>query len=477
MARLKSTAPDVAAAVLVAIAVLIVVGHVFPYFDYFYALIWGQDLIRGRAPDYAAPFAPAAHPLVNAVAAAAGALGRAGAVEVMRLSGPLALGALCVGLFRLGQALFGWPVGLLAAALTATREPMLVAAARGYLDVPSTALIVWAAVLEARRPRRGIPVLVLLVFAGLMRPEAWLLAAAYFLWVAPSRGWPDRLRLAAVTAAGPVLWLLSDLLVTGDPFLRFHILQVTVPETPLNYPSPTTRTGLLAVPDALATDFGNYLRPVPLALAVGGVVVGLVWARRRVLLPVAVAALNVTAFVILAVNGAVIEQRYLFPALAMSALLAAVLAVGWLSVPPAARRRVWSVAGICALAALLAFLVPDVRRLDDARSTLVARNEAESDLHRLIQRPAAARVIERSRLVNLPTPSPLPFLAFWTGKPPTGFSIDLANPATPSAFLAPRTAAATMWSGPSPSGPTPPPGYTRAVVNRSWILYEKLAPP
>jgi hypothetical protein len=36
------------------------------------------------------------------------------------------------------------------------------------------AFVVWAAVLEARRPRRGTAVLVLLGLAGLLRPEAWL---------------------------------------------------------------------------------------------------------------------------------------------------------------------------------------------------------------------------------------------------------------------------------------------------------------
>jgi hypothetical protein len=45
------------------------------------------------------------------------------------------------------------------------------------------ALVVWAAVLEARRPRRGWPVFVLLALAGLLRPEAWSLAGLYLLWM------------------------------------------------------------------------------------------------------------------------------------------------------------------------------------------------------------------------------------------------------------------------------------------------------
>ena len=55
-------------------------------------------------------------------------------------------------------------------------------AARGYVDIPYLALVIWAAALEAERPRRGTPVFVLLACAGLLRPEAWLLSGLYWLW-------------------------------------------------------------------------------------------------------------------------------------------------------------------------------------------------------------------------------------------------------------------------------------------------------
>ena len=106
----------------------------------------------------------------------------------------LGIGALVLGIFRLGQQLFSWQVGLLAALIVATRQPFLNYGIRGYVDLVAIALVVWAGVLEARRPRRGWPVLVLLGLAGLLRPEAWLYAGAYWLWLLPSRDWrgPDR---------------------------------------------------------------------------------------------------------------------------------------------------------------------------------------------------------------------------------------------------------------------------------------------
>ena len=45
------------------------------------------------------------------------------------------------------------------------------------------AIVVWAAVLEAARPRRGVPVLMLLALAGMLRPEAWVLSGLYWLWL------------------------------------------------------------------------------------------------------------------------------------------------------------------------------------------------------------------------------------------------------------------------------------------------------
>ena len=66
------------------------------------------------------------------------------------------------GIYRLGRVAFTPLVGAIAALLLLTRFDFAFLAARGYIDVPYMALVVWAAVLEATRPRRGWPVFVLL---------------------------------------------------------------------------------------------------------------------------------------------------------------------------------------------------------------------------------------------------------------------------------------------------------------------------
>ena len=59
----------------------------------------------------------------------------------------------------------------------------------------------WAAALEAERPRRGTVVFVLLACAGLMRPEAWLLSGLYWLWCIVPATWPQRVTLLASSPA------------------------------------------------------------------------------------------------------------------------------------------------------------------------------------------------------------------------------------------------------------------------------------
>ena len=89
---------------------------------------------------------------------------------------------------------------LLAAAIILTRQPVLVFGVRAYVDIPYLVLVLGALLVETRRPRAGLPVLVLLGLAGLLRPEAWLFAAAYVGWLAArprrARG-PRRARRAA----------------------------------------------------------------------------------------------------------------------------------------------------------------------------------------------------------------------------------------------------------------------------------------
>src|SRR4051794_8560071 len=348
MSRAKRALPTVLAAGLIALAIFAFFGHAFLNYDTFYALVWGDELRRGVGPQYEVPVAPTPHPLAIALGVPLSLLGDP-AEGVMLALVLLAVGFICVALYRLGSELFAWPVGVLAAAIAATRVPLLNFGIRGYVDLPTIALIVWAAVLEARRPRRGVPVLVLLALAGLLRPEAWLFAGGYWLWLCSPLDWPRRLRLLTFVLVPPVLWALSDLAVTGDPF--FSLTGTSDLASTLKRP-----TGVGGLVQYLPRRLGEILRLPELIAAVIGCVAGLRWLRTRTLLPLAVAVLNGIAFVAFAIAGLSLLTRYMFLAACMLAIFTALAVFGWTALDPEHPvRRAWRWGGALVLLVILAF--------------------------------------------------------------------------------------------------------------------------
>ena len=80
----------------------------------------------------------------------------------------LALGALGWLAFRLGQALYSARIGALFALLLLTRPLLVLETGQAVIDVPFLALVVAAMLAEARRPRSGWTVPILLFAAGLL---------------------------------------------------------------------------------------------------------------------------------------------------------------------------------------------------------------------------------------------------------------------------------------------------------------------
>jgi hypothetical protein len=396
-------------------------GHAFLNYDTFYALVWGGDLAHGRTPEYAVPVAPTPHPLAELIGVVLSPFGAA-AEDLMLALGLLALGMLAVGLFRLGQELFGVWVGIVAAAILMTRVPILNFGIRGYVDLPTCAFVVWAAVLEARRPRRGAPVLILLGLAGLLRPEAWLYAAAYCVWLLADPARRDRgsdpvsrhaarrrvVRLIALAAAAPVIWMVSDLLITGNPLHSLtgtHDLAAALGR----------KTGLGALPSVAPRRLGEILRLPELLAAVAGVAFGVAWMRERMGLPLAIAVLNGFAFTVFAVAGLPLLGRYLFVAASMLALFAGLGALGWTALPREhAGRRAWTAVGAVALLAIAAFFpLQQVDRLDALKADIAARDRIQADLRELVQRPVVKQALRACPRVFVPTHRLVPLIALW----------------------------------------------------------------
>src|SRR6202161_2691213 len=166
-----------------AIALRLLVGGGFANYDTVYSLVWGQQIARGQTPSYKEALAPTPHPLIELAGVILSPLGAAATLTIVVALAYLSLAALRYVVYRLGSDWFSWPVGLAAAALILSRYEVLSYGVRAYADIPYVTLVLAALAIETRRPRAGWPVIATLDVAGLLRPEAWLFAVVYWLYL------------------------------------------------------------------------------------------------------------------------------------------------------------------------------------------------------------------------------------------------------------------------------------------------------
>ena len=334
-ASLTRRGPAVALVLLiVAVAVGTLVYPTYPNYDSYYSLLWGREILHLHLPTFDVYRAPTEHPLALAFGAALSLLGRNGD-RVMVLATMASLVVLAMGMYRLGRAAFTPIIGLIAAALLLTRFDFPFLAARAYIDIPYLAFVVWAAALEVERPRRGWPVLILLLLASLMRPEAWLMAGLYVIWIGWNASWRDRFIYAGVAAAGPLIWIAIDTIATGHPLFSLTHTSGLAEELGRN-------KGLSQVPSA-TWDFLKSLDKLPVLLAA---VVGLlltIWLTpRRMLIPLILLVLGLVTFFLVGVAGLSIINRYLLVPSLMIMVFAAVALGGWSMLRSGAVQWIWA---------------------------------------------------------------------------------------------------------------------------------------
>jgi hypothetical protein len=467
---------------LLAAALAAIAGRGLVNYDTLYELVWGRDLWQGRLPDYEVSLAPTPHPLSTfggllvapLSAAADGRLHGGAAVDVTIVAAFVALALLGWVVYRLGAEWFNPAVGILAAAIILTRRPVLDFGARAYVDIPYLVLVLAAVLVETRRPRAGAPVLALLGLAGLIRPEAWLFAAVYWLYLLRFARLPpgELVRLAGLAAAGPFLWLLGDLLITGDPL---HSLTGTRDTAE----SLGRVTGLDDVPVTAPRRLGEILREPVLLGAAGGAVMSLLWLRERARLAVAVGLLGFAAFCVLASAGLPILGRYLLLPAAILAIFAGAGAFGWLELPRDDRRRThWARFGLVVLVALVVFAPAQAGRLGDLRDALHIQDGIQGDLAALVR---AGTFDRPCRTVTVPNHRPVPLLALWLDRPAQEIVSALERAPREGVYVEPASAAVARDYVLDPRDPVKvvarvPPGFRAVGGNASWRVHKRCAP-
>jgi len=472
------------AVVTAALLLLFPVG--FPNYDTIYALVWGRELAHGVSPDYGAALPPTPHPLADLLGLVATPLGD-GAITLTMIVAYLSLGLVGYLVYRLGSLWFDRWIGAVAAAIVLTRAPFLSNGLRAYVDLPYIALCLGALAIEARRPRAGWPVLALLAPAGLLRPEAWLFAGVYWLWLALDLkraggplGWRPRWRrqrsprelawLALLAAAGPLLWVGFDALTTGNPLYSLTGTRETV-ETLKRQTGPVDL--VLYGPRRL----GEVLQWPGMVGALGGVVLGFALLRRRAALGIAAAVLALAAFALLAGAGLAIIARYTMLAGAILSIFVALALLGWRLLEPGHRwRRRWQLfAGLVAL--MFVLWLPNQWDLDSTvHRDLSNQGTIERDLTHLVDAGAFKPLCGP---IAVPNHRAIPRLAFGLeikptqivsaseeGVPRRGYFVDPASQFVIHNFIL------------DPNDPTSfslsvPHGFHFVTRNGSWKVYRR----
>ncbi len=367
----------------------------YPAYDAYWHLVWGRELLGGSLPSFEVYAAPTQHPLYVAVAAVFGLVGE-DADRLLVLAGLLSLVALVCGVWRLTRDLFGvWPA-VLAALFVGSSFAFLLYAVRAYVDVPFLALVAWAAATEVRG-RRWTP-MVLLVLAGLLRPEAWVLAGLLWLW----RAWGVRIALrdgkekshtpgALVAMAGlvvlaPVLWLLSDLIVTGNPL---HSLTST---SELAEALGRDR-GIAKAPRLFVVYVFDVARaPVALAGVIGAVLAVRRYGWRAMAVPLALVLTGAVTFFGAGIAGLSLLPRYLtVPAVGL-AVFAGYAVAGFTTLAADDRwLPAWRRGAIAAAVVGVAFFAWKLPSFGTLSGELRFVNDTHQDLVRLLDDPKVQR--------------------------------------------------------------------------------------
>jgi len=406
--RLRPGVVMVTAATATAVAGRVVFGARLPGYDAAWSVVWGRAIAAGEVPQFVAPVAPTPHPLSNAVASVAIALPGDAPLDVLSALSWLSYGALGVAVFVLARRLGGAWCGVIAAALVLTRTLIVGETLIASLDIPFLALVAAATAAAASDPRSVAPLWWLLP-AGLLRPEAWLFAGVWALWLGLRGERSRRMRLAALALAGPLLWILSDGLITGDPLFSFTGTRDLADE--LGRPQSLSLAAPLAGGSVVA-----ILGAATFAAGVAGLLMSMAtddWPPRLVTV---LTLVGTVAFLGYGVVGLPVLARYtLVPATGL-AVLGAWAVVSVIARPPRRAGMLTRALAVAMLVALSVSMVDQTRRARANGASSERRDEAFASLKDLVTSDTFRADTANCRTLLVSSYRAVPLVAIWSDR-------------------------------------------------------------
>jgi len=310
-----------------------------------------------------------------------------------------------------------------------------------------------------------------------MRPEAWLLAGLYWLWLLPPASWSQRLKYALLTAIGPLVWAAVDFAVTGQPLYSLTATGELADELGRN-------KGLAAVPEALYSFLIGLAKfPVFVAGAIG-VVLAIALTPRRAVMPLALFAAGIGTFAMVGIAGLSVIERYLLVPSLMVMVFAAVFIGGWTMLRErSAPRRIWAGAAGALVVFGVVFTATHVN-LNQLRNELQFRGDAHDALEQVLEAPAVVSAL-RCGPVYVPNHKLIPDVRWILDRSRTGvvarssFRSD-ARPDPPPPrrgvviLVHTRIALfkqALVTAQDDPLDNLPPPGFDRVATSKHYAAY------
>lgn len=466
----------------VALVAFTIYRPVFPNYDTYYALIWGDEMAHLNLPDYFVNRTPTPHPLFNLYTAFLSFTGAA-AIHILTIASLAMYVGLLYGVYKLVKLQVGTLVAFFTLLVLLLRTDLMAFAFRSMLDIPFLLMIIWAAVLEVQKPRRGLAPLVLLTAAGLLRPEAWLMAGIYWLWLALGQVRP-KLDLpgeqpsikqlfwyGVLVISAPVLWLAWDWIVTGDALYSVHSTSEVAAQLKRTKSLPGA---IIAIPKNIS---GTEQWVTFISGSLGFLLAFWVY-RARMLMLAALGIVGVFTYLVISIAGLSVIPRYLVIPSIVLCFGVAFSVIGWERLEGTPRKL-----GIAlAVFTVLLGVARAPAYLDNFRALNTSTQQVSvtySRIYNILDKPKVRKTIENCEPITAFTHETVPIIRYKLGlakgEVPTTTALEHAP--TKGTLLIQTSALDPLqmtivdrvlrkqWTG------FHQPGFKFRGENRAWIIY------